>query len=138
MRSGRPNKGVDHVDGLESEEGARNRLRVILATMTGACSVKEACRHLRISKTRFVQLRRQALQGAADALQPGRPGRPRRRDAATDERVDALTAELEEAQRALRLERLQTDLALVMPEVVTHLEKRGAAPKPRRSGGARR
>lgn len=123
MRTGRPNKGADHVDALDASAGPRERLRVILETLSGSRSVADACRELGVSHTRFKQLRRQALQGAADALEPGVPGRPRKRGAQQDERVGKLEAALAEADRARRREALRADLATMLPELVMGFEK---------------
>lgn len=99
MGTGRPNKGADHVDAVDACAGPRQRLRVILETMSGARTVVDACAVLRVSPTRFRQLRQQALQGAVDALAPRRPGRPRVHDAPTDAKVAGLRAELAYAKR---------------------------------------
>lgn len=72
----------------------RERLRLILQTLSGARSIDAACRALRVSPTRFQQLRLQTLQGAVEALEPGRPRRPREHDAATDARITELQTKL--------------------------------------------
>ncbi len=42
-RRGRPPKGIDHVDSLPGDPAEKDRLKVILLTITGALPVQEAC-----------------------------------------------------------------------------------------------
>ena len=46
MGRGRPPKGLSHVDSLPGEKAEKERLKTILATVTGDLSVKEACGRL--------------------------------------------------------------------------------------------
>jgi hypothetical protein len=76
---GRIPSGPDYVQGLAGSTPAKERLQVILQTMTGTCRVSEACDLLGIGMQRFHQLRRRALLGALAALEPRASGRPGRR-----------------------------------------------------------
>ncbi len=66
----RPNKGLDHVDGLQGEAQQKQRLRCILSALFGLMSVGEACLELGIGPTYFRLLRIRVLQACLDALAP--------------------------------------------------------------------
>jgi len=131
MRTGRPNKALGHVDGLDAGDLEKARLKAILATITGELSVQDACAQLGIRRARFAELRQKALQGACESLTPGRPGRPPRHDAEVDPRVGQLEAEVFDLGRELRTAAIQTELALAMPGIIEDYRKRGAAAKRR-------
>ena len=44
MTNGRPNKGLGHVDGLDADAAQKERLRVILATLSGELTVNDGLR----------------------------------------------------------------------------------------------
>lgn len=75
-RAGRKPQGWKHIDRLSAEESCKARLRAFLETMSGQCTVKEACRKLGIEQSRFFALRNQWLQEAVDLLAPKPAGRP--------------------------------------------------------------
>src|SRR5262249_59536399 len=77
MRGRRP-AGPGYVEQLDGSTTAKERLKVILETLTGRCRVQEACLRLGICEQRFHQLRQQALEAALAGLEPGTPGRPAR------------------------------------------------------------
>lgn len=135
MTNGRPNKGLGHVDGLDADATQKERLRVILATISGELSVQDACAELGIGRARFSELRRLALQGACDSLRPGSPGRPRTRDVERDEELDALRAECKQLESEASAAQLKAELALSMPRILAEYEKRGAAAKQSDSEG---
>jgi hypothetical protein len=116
---GRPNKGAGHVDRLEGAEGTKERLRVILRTMTGEMSVKEACDLLHVSPARLAELRTMALEGALDALDPKPPGRPAKEQMDTRAKeLVALQNLVSELTIELEASRVRTELALTMPHVL--------------------
>lgn len=118
MTMGRPNKGVSHVDGLDAAASEKKRLRAILETITGDLSVDDACARLGIHRAQFQELRQRALQGAVTALQPGQPGRPRKRPDARAEELERLRAEKAELEQELEVTRVRLEIAMVMPEVL--------------------
>jgi len=138
---GRQGLGLSHVDALPGTAEDRERLRVILLTLSGALSVSEACARLSLSGTRFAALRTAALAGALAALAPRPAGRPRTREEEPDE-----VATLREQVRDLRLELacagVKTEIALVMPKLLVREEppreakKGGPHPGPKSAGGA--
>jgi transposase len=117
-RRGRPTEGVGHVDKLEGEEAEKQRLRLILQTLNGELSVKEAAEALGLSESRVHELRDQALQGALDALTPKAAGRPMQVETPEQKENRELKAQLLEAQKELLAERVRTEVALAFPEQV--------------------
>ena len=114
----RPPLGVGHVDRLEGSRREKERLRAILGTLTGELEVDEACAAMGVSTTRFADLRRTALQAALESLEPGVPGRPRKRVAAESDELVRLRRERDEALIGHRAEQVRTQIALVMPHLL--------------------
>ena len=105
MPRGRPPLGSAHVDSLDGPEESKQRLRVLLDTISGACTIDDACRKLGVSPARLHEMRQQALAGALAALAPGRPGRPARQPEPGEERIRELEHELDEAKIDLQAAR---------------------------------
>ena len=125
MVMGRPNKGVDHVGNCDGSKQSKLRTQVVLQTISGELSVNEALEILGIQRPHFAKLRLRALQGAVDALEPGRPGRRRKRDAEADQRTSELSTKVAQLERQLQLERARADIAQILPGR-TRDEKGGA------------
>jgi len=113
----RPQKGPAHVDKLDGSLQAKERLRVVLETIAGTKSVKDACAQLGISESRFDQIRQEALQGALEGLEPGKPGRPAKEVEDTT-LVDELQDKLDEMLVELRVAQTRTEIALTMPHLL--------------------
>jgi hypothetical protein len=114
--SGRSGQGLDLVEVLHGDEQDKLRLRMILATITGELTIEQACRQLRIKRTRFYEMRGGVLQTALDALKPRGPGRPR---APRENReMVELQRKLVERDRDLLLARVREELLLTMPAVL--------------------
>ena len=109
----RPNKGLAHVDGLRGDPEAKWRLKVLLATLTGEMLVDEACDELDLGTTQLANLRRQALQGALDALEPRAGGRPRHAATVTPEEVEAMQQRIVELERDATVLRARLELAIL-------------------------
>jgi len=128
-RRGRPPKGVDHVDSLPGDPEEKQRLKIILKAIAGTIPVKEACRLLSVSESRFHELRQQALSGMLEGLAPRPPGRPPR-EQESQEVVD-LRARNRYLEEELEISRLQTEIAAWKPsilrEVLSSREKGGAS-----------
>jgi tetrahydromethanopterin S-methyltransferase subunit G len=123
MRGRRP-VGPELVDRLPGSESARERVKVVLQTMTGELRVQEACEQLQISEQRFDELRIEAIQAAVASLEPKPMGRPVRKtvvDAAEMERLQQRVAELE-AQVAAAV--VRAELATALPKAGRDLGKR--------------
>ena len=133
MPAGRPPKGVSHVDALEGPEQLKQRLKVILQTITGETTVAAACCELDVGETQFHNLRRQALEGALSSLEARLPGRPRSPQA-DPERV-ALQERVVELEGELRVSMARTEVALTMPHL---LKDRPAEPLKKTNSRSRR
>lgn len=135
-RRGRPGKGLGHVDALEGAPATKDRLKWILRTLDGSCSLGEAAAALGLSEARLRVLRAQALGGALGALSPGVPGRPAH--AAEDPEIVRLREENAMLLFELQAACARTEVALALPHLLRERpptepgEKRGPAPRGRR------
>jgi len=119
---GRPPKGSALVDGLEGSEHARERLRLILDSLTGKVSVEEACRKLDIGEARFHSMRNEVLQAGLGCLEPGQVGRPPKRTEEEASEVAALKKEIDDLKFDLQASRLREEISIAMPGL---LRKKG-------------
>jgi transposase-like protein len=128
-RRGRPPLGVDHVDSLPGDPAEKERLKVILKAITAEIPVKEACRRLAVSESRFHELRQQALLGMLEGLAPRPSGRPPRER--EPQEVVELRARNRFLEEELEVSRLQTEIAAWKPsllrEVLSSCEKGGSS-----------
>ena len=115
-----------NVDGLDGGEAEKERLRTILATITGEMSVTEACEHLGLGRARFAELRHAALQAACDGLVPGDPGRPRTKDPERDEEISELRSEIDRLESERNNAVLRAELARALPHLFSEMEKGGS------------
>jgi len=127
MAMGRPTKGLGHVEDLDADTHCKERLKAILSALSGTMSVQDASASVGLRPARFGELRRTALQGAVDALAPGRPGRPPVCDAEEAEQTTELERENERLRRELERARLQLEIAQAAPSVLRRAQKRGSA-----------
>lgn len=109
-------KGVEHVGGVEASAEAKRRLRVVLETITGERTVEEAAADLGVSTARVHELRKVALSGAANALEPRAPGRPAA--PRPDLEVLALREEVKELRVDLQAARVREEIAIAMPHLL--------------------
>ena len=116
--TGRPPKGIGHVDGLKGPEQEKQRLRVILRTISGEQTVGEACRELGVSEARLHELRHRALQSALDGLLPGRPGRPRIEEPEEAGQVRELVERMEDLDLDLEIAEVRAEVALAVPQAL--------------------
>lgn len=132
MVMGRPNKGVLHVDSCEGSQLSKRRAKAVLRTITGDWSVLDALGDLDVQRPYFATLRSRALQAVVDALEPGRPGRKPKRDAATDQRVTELSSKVADLERQLQIERARAELAPLLPGRTDDQKGGGASRQERR------
>ena len=122
---------MEHLDGSRK---AKERLRVILETLTGACRVQEACARLQISEQRFRQLRAEVLRAALAGLEDRPAGRPRRPEEPAA--AVALRQQVTELQHELQVAAVREEIALGLPQVKPTPPEpagpRAAAPKKKR------
>jgi hypothetical protein len=139
---GRRGFGLSHVDSVPGSAEDRERLRVILRTLSEELSVAEACSRLGVSESRFAELRTIALSAALSALAPRPAGRPRKKEEEPDE-VVALRGRVKDLELDLACACVKTEIALVMPKLLVReteepaeAKKGGPHPTTRRLGGA--
>lgn len=134
----RPNKGLAHLDGLEGDEDSKDRLYAVLATLTGEMLVEEAYEELGVGPTQFANLRKRALQGALDALQPRPGGRPRNEVTVSPEEVEEMRDRIAELEIYAAKLRAQLEITVLPLLKGPRRSKSRRAPKapPRGEGGA--
>lgn len=138
-RRGRPPLKAAHARRVEGSAEAKERLELILETLSGERSVADACEALGVSEAHFHRLRERALSGAAEALEARPAGRPPVADEdAQDPRVTELEAELRDLKLELHASRVREELAMVMPHVLQPPEDVEADQKKRRRPRKRR
>jgi transposase len=125
-RRGRPTQGAAHVEKLEGEDAQKERLRLILQTLNGELTVKEAAEALGLSESRFHEVRDQALQAALDGLAPKPQGRPAEVETPEQAQIRELKVQLLEAQKELVAERIRSEVALALPQCVYTPEQQAA------------
>ena len=118
MSGGRPNKGIGHVDKLDTDESTKERVRAILQTISGEISVKDAAQRLGIGVSRFHELRDAFLEGGASGLSPGKKGRPAHETDPKDQEIEALKTRINELEIDVETTRLREQIALSMPHVL--------------------
>jgi hypothetical protein len=123
---GRQPSGPEFVDRLQGEEGTKQRLRVILQTLSGQLGFQEAATLLGITPQRLHVLRQQALQAAVTALAPQPAGRPRQAAAADPAQLALLEQENERLRHELEASRLREEIALLLPGRRPGEKKRGS------------
>lgn len=116
---------IDELDGTPEE---KRRLKTILKTVFGVSRLFESCGALVVGETRFRQLRRQALQGALDALKPKPPGRPSKASIADAQRLRELEQLLAEKELQLQQALVREEVALILPRAAARGEKKTPRP----------
>jgi len=132
MPGGRPPKGADLVDRLEGSEEAKQRVKIVLETIQGKRSVREATELLGISASRFHAIREKALSGAVSSLEPGVRGRPPSEGERTPE-AETLRQENERLREAMAREKARADVA----EILSAPRPSGGEGKKERGGKSR-
>jgi hypothetical protein len=108
MPAGRRPVGIEElVESLAGSPVAQQRLRVILANLAGALSVRDACTALGIEESCFFELKHRTLQRWLEALEPEPAGR---RPAAAPAPQQEQIAELEARIKRLELEKSAAEL----------------------------
>jgi flagellar motor switch protein FliM len=119
MTRGRKPAGPRLVEKLDASDSARQRLRVILETISGEKPVDQACRELSISEAMFYKLRGQFLQESVELLEPRTPGRKKQEVNPMQARVKELEGTVKELTLDAEAARIQTEIALTMPHLFT-------------------
>ena len=123
-RRGRKPAGPALVERLEGSASAKNRLQVILETITGNTTILQACERLGISEAMFHKLRAGVLQTALGRLEPRSAGRPRQETGPEQLQVQLLQSQVEDLQIDLQAAQIRLEIAQAMP----HLRRRDETP----------
>jgi transposase-like protein len=124
MTRGRKPSGVKLVEKLDGSDSAKEKLSVLLQTLTGEKSVKEACEELGIGEAMFHRLRSSFLQDSVDLLEPKTRGRKKKAPDPSQEKIKALEREIEDLELDLDAAYARTEIALVMPHILTEDAKK--------------
>jgi hypothetical protein len=118
-RLGRKPQGTGLVSPLAGSEHAKQRLTLFLKTLSGECTVADACNELGIVESRFYKQRGQWLQGALELLEPRSAGRPPKQEPlVAPAEVQALRQELQEFKARAAAAEVQVELAQALPHVI--------------------
>lgn len=118
-RIGRKPQGAGLVTPLAGSEHAKQRLTLFLQTLSGQCSVPEACAELGIGQSRFFAQRSAWLQQSLAILEPRSPGRPPKpHSAPTDDDLRQLQERLQHLEARSAAVEVQAELASLLPHVV--------------------
>ena len=114
------------VEDLEGSAPAKRRLRVILETIAGSKTVREACVELGMGKSAFHKLRSEFLKGAVEDLEPKSTGRPRGEVLPPEgEQLQALKAEVRRLRAELDVSHVKEELMLGMPHLFKPAREKG-------------
>ena len=114
--------GPKMVENMDGSKQAKKKLKVILETVSGQKSVREACEELGIGEARFHELRKEILQSALEASEPGRAGRPRKATEEENQEIAELKDEIKELRIDLQAARVREEIAAVMPQILKPLK----------------
>ncbi len=112
---GRPSKGPKLVRNLDGSAHARKRLEMILETVSGKLSIREACERLGIKEAAFYKMRTLALEAALARLEPRPMGRPPKVVTDADKRIGELETEIKQLETDVAASQVREELALPMP-----------------------
>lgn len=111
MVMGRPQKGVSHIDSCEGSDLGKQRAKVVLQTIQGELSTKDACARLGVQWAWFRELRERALQGCVEAMEPQRPGRRPKQLSEAEQEAEALRAKIEDLEQRLKVAETRAEIA---------------------------
>ena len=112
---GRTPSGPELVEQLPGSVKAKERVRVILETMTSGLRVQEACAQLDVCEQRIRQLRTAILLAAIASVEDKPPGRPVQAEESGD--IAVLRARVAELEHQLQAARLSAEIAVALPQV---------------------
>ena len=129
MSIGRPPQGPKLVRSLEGSPEQLRRLEAILETVSGERTIGEVCEDLGISEAQFHRLRKRALSGALEALEPRPPGRK-------PQEVDPREQEIAQLQAAIARLEVERDAA-ELREQLARLDPLPPPPPPKKTAEQR-
>src|SRR5262245_19175360 len=116
--AGRKPLGPALVEHLDGSDDAKERLELIIKTLSGQITVVAACRILDISEAMFYKLRNRVLQVCLADLEPKARGRPPQTASPDQDRYEELSADLTALRRELEVKDVRLELAHALPHVV--------------------
>jgi uncharacterized small protein (DUF1192 family) len=116
-RAGRKPLGPNLVEHLEGSQQAKQRLEVILETITGRLTIDQACQSLAIKPAMFHRLRTEVLEAGLARLEPRPVGRPPHQLSVEETRMAALHDQVAELESELKLAAVREEIARVMPQL---------------------
>jgi len=118
-RMGRKPQGVGLLTPLLGSKHAKRRMTWFLETLTGECSVGEACAALGICESRFYDQRNEWMQASLALLEPRSPGRPPKPESTVSpEEVRAMRQRIQELEARAAAVEVQAELARTLPHVI--------------------
>jgi hypothetical protein len=115
--AGRKPLGPNLVEHLEGSQRAKQRLEVILETITGRLTIDQACQRLGISPAMFYRLRTEVLEASLARLEPRPVGRPPHQASAEEIQNAELERQVAELESELKLAAVREEIAQVMPRL---------------------
>jgi hypothetical protein len=132
---GRYPAGWEYLDQFKASDEAKERFRVTLEILTGACRVREACARLGLGTSRLEQVRHDAVSGALAALERQRPGRKPQVVSELQREVEQLRQRVAQLEAALEAAAVRAEVAAALPRAGTAAEKKMTPPPRRRRRG---
>jgi hypothetical protein len=127
----RPPMGEKLLEAVPGSKVAKDRVSLMLETMSGKKTVLEACQELGIGEARFHELRRELLESLVALAEPKPLGRPRQEIPQESEYVTKLESENRELKRQLNIELVRLHLAAAVPEVLLQNQKKRPSGRPK-------
>ena len=125
---GRKTTGPKLAENTAGSPLAKQRLRLILETLSGQTSIPQACEALGIGEAMFHKMRTRFLDEASGLLEPRKPGPQGEEISPEQARIEKLEKEVRELSISLEASRIRTELALVMPHVLKSRLKKNEKP----------
>ena len=118
-RLGRKPQGAALVAPLTGSAHAKRRMMLFLQTLSGQCTVGQACVDLEIGESRFFAQRGVWLQEALGLLEPRSPGRPAKTEPLpTPAELESLRQRIRELEARAAVAEVKAELAAVLPHVI--------------------
>lgn len=127
---GRYPAGWEYLDRFDASADAKERFRVAIEILTGACRVQDACARLGLGTTRLEHVREAIVAAALAGAERQRPGRPPRVVAELEHEVARLQQQVAQLEAAVAVANVRAELATTLPRVGASAEKK--TPRPRR------
>jgi hypothetical protein len=122
MAKGRPPLGPELVDNIAGSEHAKERMKILLETITGYRTVSSACEALGIGESAFYKMRSEWLEASLVTLEPKGAGRPARVESAESKRIEELEDEIIALKLQYNAAMVREKIAVAMPHLLVNKE----------------